>query len=80
MLLADAAATAATAPDGHGRRRAVCDAKRLRELPLQGVGGDADRRGRDRAAGEKTILIRVRACGQAQELLADASVARMCTD
>lgn len=75
MLLADVAASQTAMADGRQyvtQNTFVSFLSSVREGTLTAEGETVRR-------GKKTVLIRVRACGETQKLLADASVTMMCT-
>ena len=75
MLLADVAASQTTMADGRQyvtQNTFVSVLSSVREGTLTAEGETVRR-------GKKTVLIRVRVCGETQKLLADASVTMMCT-
>ena len=75
MLLADVAASQTAMADGRQyvtQNTFVSFLSSVREGTLTAEGETVRR-------GEKTVLIRVRVCGETQKLLADASVTMMCT-
>ena len=75
MLLADVAASQTAMADGRQyvtQNTFVSVLSSVREGTLTAEGETVRR-------GKKTVLIRVRVCGETQKLLADASVTMMCT-
>lgn len=75
MLLADVAASQTAMADGRQyvtQNTFVSFLSSVREGTLTAEGETVRR-------GKKTVLIRVRVCGETQKLLADASVTKMCT-
>lgn len=75
MLLADVAASQTAMADGRQyvtQNTFVSFLSSVREGTLTAEGETVRR-------GKKTVLIRVRVCGETQKLLADASVTMMCT-
>ena len=76
MLLADVAASQTTMADG---RQYVTQNTFVSFLSSVREGGTLTAEGETVRRGKKTVLIRVRVCGETQKLLADASVTMMCT-
>ena len=74
MLLADVAASQTAMADG---RQYVTQNTFVSFL--SSGGGTLTAEGETVRRGKKTVLIRVRVCGETQKLLADASVTMMCT-
>lgn len=75
MLLADVAASQTAMADG---RQYVTQNTFVSSLS-SGREGTLTAEGETMRRGKKTVLIRVRVCGETQKLLADASVTMMCT-